>query len=143
MTSTPLFSDIQVGQELPELAIEITPKLIVATAIASRDYQNVHHDYQAARASGAEDIFMNILTTNGLVGRFVTDWSGSESLLKSVKIKLGVPNYPDDTMCLTGEVMGKDQQGKNGLVEVDIKGKNSMGYHVTGTVVVAFPLEGK
>lgn len=139
--TTPLFNEIEVGQELPELTIEITPRLVVATAIASRDYQDVHHDYHAARNSGAEDIFMNILTTNGLVGRFVTDWSGPKSLLKSVKIKLGVPNYPDDSMKLTGEVIGKNVQGDQGVVEVDIKGKNSMGYHVTGTVVVALPLE--
>ena len=25
---------------------------------------------------GSPDIFMNILTTNGFVGRFVTDWAG-------------------------------------------------------------------
>ena len=45
-------------------------------AIASRDYQDVHHDPVLAKDRGSKDIFMNILTTNGLVGRYVTDWSG-------------------------------------------------------------------
>ena len=31
------------------------------------------------RQRGSKDIFMNILTTNGLVGRYVTDWSGPRS----------------------------------------------------------------
>jgi len=36
---------------------------------------------------------MNILTTNGLVGRFVTDWSGPLRAARLV-IRLGAPNYP-------------------------------------------------
>lgn len=135
------YKQVAIGDELPELVIDITPKLIVATAIASRDYQNVHHDYQAARALGTDDIFMNILTTNGFVGRYVTDWSGTDSELKSVKIKLGMPNYPGDSMKLTGEVINKEQRDGLNIATIDIKGKNSMGYHVTGTVSVALPLE--
>ena len=37
----------QAGDELPALEIPITRTLIVAGAIASRDYQDVHHDAEA------------------------------------------------------------------------------------------------
>lgn len=50
--------------------------MIVATALASRDYQDVHHDPALAVERGSKDVFMNILTTNGLVDRFVTGWAG-------------------------------------------------------------------
>lgn len=123
-----------VGDTLPELRIAITPRLIVGAAIASRDYQNVHHDHAATQALGSPDIFMNILTTNGLVGRFVTDWAGAGARLNKVAIKLGAPNYPGDEMTLKGEVVAVDRD--SGRVEVDIKGKNSLGYHVTGSVWV-------
>ena len=126
--------DVRVGDALPPLAIDITPKLIVGAAIASRDYQNVHHDKDAAQALGSPDIFMNILTTNGLVGRFVTDWAGSSARLNKIAIKLGAPNYPGDTMTLTGEVLSID--GATGRVELDVKGANQLGNHVTGTVMV-------
>ena len=75
----------------------------MATAIASRDYQDVHHDPGLAQERGSHDIFMNILTTNGFVGRFITDWAGPDAVLKSVKIRLGAPNYPGDTMTMTGQ----------------------------------------
>jgi acyl dehydratase len=127
-------ADISVGDTLPELVIAITPKLIVGGAIASRDYQNVHHDKDAAQALGSPDIFMNILTTNGLVGRFVTDWAGSAARLNKIAIRLGAPNYPGDTMTLAGEVLAVDSV--TGRVELDIKGQNRLGYHVTGSVVV-------
>jgi hypothetical protein len=131
------FAEVQDHDELAPLGIDITTSLIVATAIASRDYQDVHHDKPGAQALGSPDIFMNILTTNGLVGRFVTDWAGPEALLRSVKIKLGVPNYPGDRMELRGRVSARDAASRQ--VEIEVSGKNGLGYHVTGTVTVALP----
>ena len=128
-------SEVQVGQELPELVVDVTATMIVAGALASRDYQDVHHDTALARAAGAKDIFMNILTTNGLVGRFVTDWAGPEALIKKVSIRLGAPNYPGDQMRLTGAVTRRDAAS----VEVEVRGTNSAGDHVTGTVVLELP----
>lgn len=92
------------GEVLPALEIPITRTLIVAGAIASRDYQDVHHDAELARQKGSPDIFMNILTTNGLVGRYITDHFGPAAVLRKVAIRLGAPNYPGDTMVLTGTV---------------------------------------
>jgi acyl dehydratase len=121
---------VAVGDELPALEIPLTRSLIIAAAIASRDYQDVHHDPDRARERGAPDVFMNILTTNGLVGRFVTDWAGADADIKRIKIRLGVPNYPGDTMTLTGTVSAVDGR----RVTVDVRGANSMGDHVTGSV---------
>jgi hypothetical protein len=131
-TSTGLrYDDVEVGQELPGLDFPLTRTMIVSTAIASRDYQDVHHDPGLAQERGSQDIFMNILTTNGLVGRYVTDWAGPNAVLKAVKIRLGAPNYPGDTMLMSGSVTKKE----DGLVEVSIRGANSLGDHVSGTVL--------
>ncbi len=100
-----VLADVSVGDVLPELVIPITRTLIVSGALASRDYQDVHHDSELAKHRGSKDIFMNILTTNGLVGRYVTDWSGPSSLITEVNIRLGAPNYPDDVMTFTGSVI--------------------------------------
>ncbi|MBT2397473.1 MaoC family dehydratase [Streptomyces sp. ISL-100] len=124
---------MKVGHELPPLEIPITRTLIVAGAVASRDYQDVHHDAEAARAKGSPDIFMNILTTNGLVGRYITDHFGPGARLRAVKIRLGVPNYPGDTMVLTGTVTAL---GADGTAEVRVVGANRLGHHLTGKVTV-------
>ena len=129
------YDDVKVGDELPTLVIPLTRTLIVATAIASRDYQDVHHDPGLAQERGSPDIFMNILSTNGFVGRFVTDWAGPDAVLKSVKIRLGAPNHPGDTMTMTGQVAKKD----DGVVEVQVRGANDLGDHVTGTVALELP----
>ena len=136
-----LYSEVHEGLELPALEIDVSTGLIVATALASRDYQNVHHDRDQAIALGSKDIFMNILTTNGLVGRLATDWTGPLGELKRVNIQLGVPNYAGDKMRLSGTVKAKRIEHGENLVDIDVIGKNSMGNHVTGTVVVALPNE--
>jgi acyl dehydratase len=136
-TETRTLSSVEIGDALPPLAIPLTRTLIVSTAIASRDYQDVHHDPSLALERGSPDIFMNILTTNGFVGRFVTDWTGPGASLRKVDIRLGAPNYPGDTMTLEGLVTAKDEQA--GTLEVSLRGHNSIGDHVTGKVVVALP----
>ena len=128
-------AEVTVGDELPALEIPLTATVIVAGALASRDYQDVHHDRDLAVQRGSPDIFMNILTTNGYVGRYVTDWAGPEALLRSVDIRLGAPNYPGDTMTLRGRVSAK----ADGLVHVEVVGANALGNHVTGTVTLALP----
>ncbi|MFI0977921.1 MaoC/PaaZ C-terminal domain-containing protein [Streptomyces sp. NPDC021093] len=125
---------MKAGEELPPLEIAVTRTLIVAGAVASRDYQDVHHDAEAAREKGSPDIFMNILTTNGLVGRYVTDSLGPEVRLRAVRIRLGAPNYPGDTMVLRGTVTEADEAA--GTAEVRVVGTNGIGHHVTGTVRV-------
>ncbi len=125
---------IVAGQALPELAIPITASAIVAGAIATNDFQNVHHDKAAALSTGVPDIFMNILTTNGLVQRYVSDWSGPAARIASVEIKLGAPNFVGDTMTLTGEVATADAQ----RVAVAVRGRNSIGDHVIATVTLDF-----
>jgi len=134
--SNTYFDQVSVGDKLPQLAIEITPSMIVSTAIASRDYQDVHHDRARAQELGSPDIFMNILTSNGLVGSYVADWAGPEAIISSVNIRLGAPNYPGDTMVMRGEVIAKRQDEGKYFVDLAVAGNNSKGVHVSGKVII-------
>ena len=122
-------SDVRVGTALPELKIYGDPTFIVSTAIATRDYQDVHHDRDLAQAKGSKDIFVNILTDTGLVGRYVTDWAGPNAIIKSIKHRLGVPWYAYDTITFTGEVT----EIEGDLVSLKVVGSNSLGNHVIAT----------
>ncbi|HEX6444873.1 MAG TPA: MaoC family dehydratase [Streptosporangiales bacterium] len=128
-----------VGDALPELAVEASVRNIVATAIATRDYQDVHHDVAAAQQRGSKTIFTNILTTNGYCIRLVTDWAGPDAVVKRAAIRLGVPNYAGDTLTLSGTVREVVDDAEGLLVTVDVLGRNSLGDHVTGTVTVLMP----
>ncbi|MFI6517633.1 MaoC/PaaZ C-terminal domain-containing protein [Spirillospora sp. NPDC050679] len=131
------YEEVEVGAELPELRVPLTRTMIVATALASRDFQDVHHDPALAAERGSRDVFMNILTTNGLLDRYATGWAGPAAVVRAIRVRLGAPNHPGDTMVLTGRVTAKHDAGRR--VEIAVRGVNSAGPHVTGTVVVGLP----
>ncbi|GII02688.1 MaoC family dehydratase [Planobispora takensis] len=126
---------VEIGSSLPELSIELTPTAIVSTALATMDFTPVHHDVEGARAQGSKDIFLNILTTMGLVERYVTDWAGPEALVRGINVKLGVPAYAGDTLTFTGTVVGREA----GEFTVEVRGRVSLGDHASGTVRFALP----
>lgn len=136
MTKPLSFADVKVGDELPALEVPLSASIIVSGALASRDFTPVHHDRSAANAQGLQDVFMNILTTNGYVGRFVTDWAGIDARIRGVSIKLGTPNVAGDTMKMRGKVLEKNEDG---TLVVEVIGKNSWGNHVEGKVTVTLP----
>jgi acyl dehydratase len=129
---------LEPGQQIPEWSLPMTPTTIVSTAIATRDWQDVHHDRDIAQAAGSKDIFMNILTSNGLVEKFVVDWLRQEfgrgdAELKGIAIRLGAPAYPYDTLTFRGEV----ESVEDGIATIKVVGAVSLGDHVTGTVRVS------
>lgn len=134
------WNSVEVGTVLPAATREVTAALVVGGAIsATHDYEVVHHDHAAAKAAGADDVFMNILTTNGLVGKYLTDWAGPEGSLKKISLRLAVPNYPHDTLVFNGRVTKKYEENNESLVEIEFAGKNNLGYHALGTGVLALP----
>lgn len=137
-TETLKFDSISVGDEVTPLEVPVTTTLIVAGAIASRDYMPVHHDRDFANSQGSKDIFLNILTTNGLCVKFLHDWAGPEAMIKKLSVKLGVPAYPNDPLRFTGSVTDKTAAADEGVVEVTFQGANSLGNHVSGTALLSF-----
>nr|WP_304523808.1 OB-fold domain-containing protein [Actinoplanes sp. DH11] len=113
---------------LEPLTLAVTPTLIISAALATRDLQDVHHDRDAAVRRGGRDIFLNILTTTGLVQRYVTDRLPG-AVVRGVSIRLGTPCFAYDTLTFTGEVY------PGGVVEV--VGRTESGAHVTGKVQVS------
>ena len=132
--------DVEVGDELPSFDLPVTSTVIVAGAIASRDFMPAHHDSEYARRQGAPDMFMNILTTNGYVSRFVTDWAGPEAMVRKIAIRLGGPAIPGQALRFTGQVSEARDEGGERLIDVSIRAANDLGDHATGTVVISLPL---
>jgi len=122
----------KVGTTLPELIIHADPTFVVSSALATRDFQDVHHDRDKAVQRGSKDIFVNILTDTGLVQRFVTDWAGPGAIVKSLALRLGVPLYAGDTLSLSGTVTAVEGM----RVDIDVVGRDSLGDHITAKAVI-------
>ncbi|WP_107705488.1 OB-fold domain-containing protein [Nocardioides allogilvus] len=129
-------ADSDDGPDLPVAAIPVTPTLVVSTALATRDFQDVHHDRDLAVQRGSKDIFLNILTTTGLVQKYVADWAREEGLpdarITACALRLGAPAHPGDTLELTGTIASRT----DAEIVVDVVGAVSSGDHVTARVTV-------
>jgi hypothetical protein len=135
-------ASVKVGDELPPLVIDVTATVIVAGAIASRDFMPVHHDRDYAISQGAPDIFMNIISDTAYCSRFLTDWAGPDAMVRNVAIRLGVPALAGCTLTYTGSVTGTASGDHEGTVDVEFTAVNDLGEHLRGTARVSLPLGG-
>lgn len=145
LSATRSTAEVEVGDRLGELSIPVTPTFVISTALATRDFQDVHHDRDLAQSRGSKNIFLNILTTTGLVQRFVTDWSGPEALVREISVRLGTPCYPHSVLTFSGEVIDRlsehaDNEGHIRHV-VRVRGSTELGDHVVADVQVDLPGE--
>jgi uncharacterized OB-fold protein/acyl dehydratase len=125
-------------EALPTWELPITPTLVVSTALATRDFQDVHHDRDLAVQRGSKDIFLNILSTTGLVQRYVSEWAGPGARVTACALRLGAPAYPGDTLTFSGTVTSDE----DGVLVVDVVGAVSLGNHVNANVTLVKPAAG-
>ncbi len=135
------FTDIRPGDEVTPLELKLDATKIVAGAIASRDFMPVHHDRDYAQSQGAPDIFMNILSTNGYIARFLTDWAGPRAMVKNIRIRLGAPAVPGQVLRFTGKVLEVHAEEGEGMVEVSLTAATEAADHASGTARLTLPLD--
>jgi len=130
------WDDVAIGDQLPAMTIDVTATVIVAGALATRDFMPVHHDRDYANAQGSPDIFMNILSDTAYCSRFITDWAGPEAMIRKLAIRLGAPMMPGSLLTYSGSVTAKSIVGDQGLVEIELRATNDLGEHVSGTATI-------
>jgi acyl dehydratase len=121
--------------ELPPLAIPVTTTLIIAAALATNDFEKVHHDRDLARSQGLSDIIMNVLTSCGLAIRYVTDWAGPATLIRRISTRLKAPAYPGDTLTLSGWIDESLEPGS--AKQVHVRATNSLGTHIDSIITIS------
>lgn len=115
--------------QLRGLDIDLTRTLVIAGALASNDHEAVHHDHNLARSQGLDDIIVSIVTSAGLIIRYVNSVTPPSTAIRALKLRLAQPAYPDDMLTLRGETTA---DGVSTLIRVT--GTHARGTHVSATV---------
>ncbi len=140
------WEDVKEKYDLPQKTRVIDTTIIAAGAMwASHDFMPVHHDRDFAQGKGAPDIFMNILTSNGILASYLEQWAGPAAKMKTMQISLQVPNFPEkdgNKMDMNARVTKKYEEGGEHLIELAFSGDNNLGPHIVGTAVMALPTKG-
>ena len=104
-----LFADVEEGERLPTLRVDVTATLVVLGAMASRDWRPMHHDHGfAVERQGLRDIFLNTPNQAAWFERYVTDWTGPYGRLGRMTFRMKGSVFPGDTMTIDGTVTALD-----------------------------------
>ncbi|MGE0230691.1 MAG: MaoC/PaaZ C-terminal domain-containing protein [Flavobacteriaceae bacterium] len=131
------FEEVKVGDTLPGYELPMTLTSVAAAAVATRDYQPVHHDVAWTQQMGSKTVFMNTHSTAGFLEKLVMEWAGPDAFLRRIAFRMGAPNYAGDTMKAKGTVTACHADTR--VVDIDVAISNSIGDHATGTVSVTLP----
>jgi acyl dehydratase len=100
-----VFDAVSVGDDLPALAVDVTPTTVVLGALASRDWRPMHHDYKfATERNGVADIFLNTPNQAAWFERYVSDWAGPRARLGRMTFRMKTSVFPGDRMEFAGSV---------------------------------------
>ena len=104
-----LASDVKAGDELPELAVDVSATTVILGALAARDWRPMHHDRDfAQQRNGVKDIFMNTPNLAAWFERYLTDWTGPFGRLGWIRFRMKDSVFPGETMVFNGKVTGVD-----------------------------------
>lgn len=101
----------------PIVKLSLATRFIVAAAAATRDFEDVHIDPESARAKGGANVYMNIMTTLGLVQKSAEEKFGNGIDIKMIDAHLLAPAYPGEQM----QILVQQQTPKRASVDVFLR----------------------
>lgn len=99
---------MNIGETLPELRVMMTAQKIISAAAATRDWQPIHHDHEAAIKAGLRGVILNSPSQAGWISKYITDWAGPGAIIQRMSFRMKDSICPGDEMVLNGEVTAVD-----------------------------------
>ena len=132
---------IRVGDELPQLAVDVSATTVVLGALAARDWRPMHHDtHFAVHRNGVKNIFLNTPNQAAWFERYLTDWTGPEGRLGRIRFRMRDSVFPDDRMVFRG-IVEKAETDASGCSWAEVEMKLAVGDNVATecTARIAIP----
>ncbi|MFK7957550.1 MAG: hypothetical protein AB8B96_15730 [Lysobacterales bacterium] len=134
LASPAQINTISVGEQLPSISIPVTLQRLVMEAGANRDLSLIHHDRDVARATGADDAYMNTFFIAGMFERLLRQWMGPQGQLRKISnLRMSRFNCVGDQVTFSGVVEAIDVDA--GEVTVALASDIDTGTTVTATAV--------
>lgn len=127
---------VQIGEELAAFEVLITLQKLVMEAGANRDFAQIHFERDAARATGAPDIYANTIFLEGVIEACLRRWAGSDAVIEEITFRMKSFNLVGDRIAAHGIVTEVDTA--TGRVTAEIWIQSPRGRTVEGQAVVGF-----
>jgi len=133
-----LLSESKKGDRLPGLKKTVTQPDIDRYAVASRDFNPVHIDWEFARKSPLGGTIAHGMLVLAYVSQMFTEAFGIAWLTGGkLSVRFKAPARPDDTLTINANVTGITDNGGGTLLKLDVNCLNQHGETViTGEAAV-------
>ena len=132
--------DVQLGDEIPPIVKNCSPRQLVMWAAASGDFYEIHYDVEHARSLGLPGLVVNGALKNAFLGHLLHDWVAPEGRIVRYGCSYRGLDYPGQDLTCRGTVTRLVEGDGEHLVELDIRLEGPEGEVTTpGTAVVSLP----
>jgi acyl dehydratase len=130
---------IVVGEQLPPFSVLLTLQRLVMEAAANRDFAPIHYDLQAARDSGAPNVYANTTFIETLFEALIRSWAGLAARIRVIEFSMKAFNCVGDEIAAGGEVTAVRDDEAGRVAELSTWVDGPRGRTVTGGAEVLFP----
>jgi acyl dehydratase len=123
------------GDAVTPYDVTLTLQRLVMEAAASRDFATIHFDPEAARASGAKDVYANTTFIETILEAAIRSWAGPAARLRMLEFAMKDFNCAGDVITAGGMV----NRVRHTDVDADLWIDGPRGRTVTGSATVRFP----
>jgi acyl dehydratase len=110
-----IYSDVEVGAEIPAVDYQVTRLSLIKYCGASGDFNVIHWNERVAKSVGLPDVIAHGMFTMAEAGRFVTDWAGPKAVVLEFGVRFSSPVVvPDDDAGGTINVSGQVEEKLDG-----------------------------
>lgn len=134
------FEEIEVGIDIPMLINKVNLLQLLRYSAATWIFFLLHLEKEFAQKKGFKDVNIHASLYGAFLAKMLTEWIGDPGRLRKLGYKVVVMGSPGDTLICKGKVAKKYQEGKENLVDCELRVENQTGMKVaSGSATVFLP----
>jgi len=135
------FESVNTGDAVPPYSVWLNYQRIVMSVAVDRMWSSIHHNRDAARASGLDDIIFNTRGYEMVFEITLRRWIGLDGrLLKLGPFRMVKNSHPGDTLTCRARVVNKEVLDNVGRVHLEISVQNPRAEAARGQAIVSLPM---
>lgn len=133
------FENLEKGQEIGSLAVDLSRASLVRYAGASGDFNPIHWNERFAQSVGLSGVIAHGMLTMGIAVQLVSDWVGDPGAIVDYQTRFTKPvpvadapggenpDTPTNTLTITGKVGALNEEERTARIDLTVTARDEEG----------------
>ncbi len=133
------FENLEKGQEIGSLAVDLSRASLVRYAGASGDFNPIHWNERFAQSVGLSGVIAHGMLTMGTAVQLVSDWVGDPGAIVDYQTRFTKPvpvadapggenpDTPTNTLTITGKVSALNEEERTARIDLTVTARDEEG----------------